>query len=88
MRHEGTHVLRHTGMCRSNGLLFHKKSLGVSPIFYKNITKHWPVFPKFPRKHWKIVQNGPVLREKSLKRDKQLMHVRWAYSYKKNSEIQ
>ena len=31
----GTHILRHTGMCRSTGSLFHKKSLNMGPIFYK-----------------------------------------------------
>ena len=31
----GTHMLRHTGMCRPNGLLFHQKSLDMSPILVK-----------------------------------------------------
>ena len=30
-----THILRHMGMCRSNGSLFHKLSLIMGPIFYK-----------------------------------------------------
>ena len=33
----GTHILRHTGMCRSNGSLFHKKSLNMAPISYIHI---------------------------------------------------
>ena len=30
---EGTHTLGYTGMCRGNGLVFHKKSLDMGPIF-------------------------------------------------------
>ena len=53
-RGEGTHIWRHTGMCRSKGSLFHKKSLNMGPIFYKNIPrpKHGFVFPKFPNFFW------------------------------------
>ena len=32
-RVEGTHILRYTGMCCSNGLVFLKKSLNMGPIF-------------------------------------------------------
>ena len=35
---------RHMGVCRSNGSLFHKKSLNMGPIFYKNIPKHGSIF--------------------------------------------
>ena len=60
----GTHILRHAMMCRSNGSLFHKKSLKMGLIFYKNIPKYGSVFKKF---HMKIVKNGPIFGEKSLK---------------------
>ena len=39
--------IRHTGMCHSNCLLFHKKSLNMGPIFYKDIPKHGSVFVFF-----------------------------------------
>ena len=29
----GTHIFRRTGMCRSNGSLFYKKSLNMGPVF-------------------------------------------------------
>ena len=40
----------------SNGSLFHKKSLNMGPIFYKNIPKHGSVFFFFQKfsKLWKI----------------------------------
>ena len=47
----GTRILKHTGMCGSDGLLLHKKSLNMGPIFYKNILIHGFLFPK-------IVKNG------------------------------
>ena len=31
----GTRILRHTRICRSNGLLFYKKSLTMFAIFYQ-----------------------------------------------------
>ena len=43
----GTHILRQTGMCGSNGLFFHKKSLNVGPTFYKKYPKYGSVFQKF-----------------------------------------
>ena len=46
----GTHIFGQTGMCRSNGLLFYKKSLNMGPIFYQQILKHGSTFltePKF-----------------------------------------
>ena len=46
-------------MYRSNGSLFHKKSLNTGPIFYKDIPKHESIFSK-------IFKNGPVFREKCL----------------------
>ena len=36
----GTHILRQTGMCHSNGLLFSIKSLNMGPVFYKKILKY------------------------------------------------
>ena len=61
----GTHIFGRTGMCRSNGSLFHKKSLNMGPVFYQKILKHGSTFltePKFlgfrkPRKSrnfWKM----------------------------------
>ena len=52
-------------ICRSNESLFHKKSLNMGPIFYKNIVKHeWSIFPKcsgvWLGKHPKIVKSGPL----------------------------
>ena len=35
-----TRILSQTGMCRSNGSLFNKKSLNMGPVFYQNILKH------------------------------------------------
>ena len=49
----GTHIFMifgRTGMCRSNGLLFYKKSLNMGPVFYQKILKHESTFltePKF-----------------------------------------
>ena len=31
----GTHIFGRTGMCRSNGSLFYKKSLNTGPVFYQ-----------------------------------------------------
>ena len=40
----GTHIFGLTGMCRSNGLLFYKKSLNMGPVFYQKILKHGSTF--------------------------------------------
>ena len=40
----GTHIFGQTGMCRSNGSLFYKKSLNMGPIFYQKIRKHGSTF--------------------------------------------
>ena len=37
-------MLWYTGLCHSNGSLFHKKSVNMGLIFYKNIPKHGSVF--------------------------------------------
>ena len=67
----GTRILRHSHGCAAlNGLLFHKKSLNMGPIFYKNISKHGSIFQKFSGvcEHPKILKHGPrYFREKSQK---------------------
>ena len=73
-----TRILRYTGMCRSNGSLFHKKSLNMGSIFDKNIPKHGSVFFFFKSLqnfsdvcHYANTQNfahdWPKFQEKSLK---------------------
>ena len=72
-----THVFGRTGMCRSNGSLFYKKSLNMGPVFYQKILKHGLTFltePKFlgfrmakTPKIAKFLKNGPNFQEKSLK---------------------
>ena len=42
-----SHMLRYAGKCRSNGLLFHQKSLDMGPIFFKK----------------KSLEKGPVSQE-------------------------
>ena len=64
----GIRILRHMGMCFSNGLPFHKIPLNTGTIFYKNIPKHGSLFPKLFQKifgcslceHPKILKNGPI----------------------------
>ena len=73
----GTHIFGQTGMCRSNGSLFYKKSLNMDPVFYQKILKHGSTFLtelKFSgfrmAKTPKIVnlfKNWPIFQEKSLK---------------------
>ena len=73
----GTHIFGRTGMCRSNGSLFYKKSLNMGPVFYQKILKHGSTFltePKFSgfrmaktSKITKFLQNGRIFQEKSLK---------------------
>ena len=72
-----THIFGRTGMCRSNGSLFYKKSLNMGPVFYQKILKHGSTFltePKFSGfrmaktpKIVKFLKNGPIFQEKSLK---------------------
>ena len=47
-------MLRYTGMCRPNGLFFHKKSLDMGPIFVKKNKKGWSHFLKIAGKKIKI----------------------------------
>ena len=42
----GTHMLRHMGMCRPNGLVFHQKSLDEGPILVKEIPRRGFLFTK------------------------------------------
>ena len=42
----GTHMLRHTGMCRLNGLVFHQKSLDNGPISVREILRGGIYFTK------------------------------------------
>ena len=73
----GTHIFDRTGMCRSNGSLFYKKSLNMGPVFYQKILKHGSTFltePKFSGirvakkpKIAKFLKNWPIFQEKSLK---------------------
>ena len=73
----GTHIFGQTGMCRSNGALFYKKSLTMGPVFYQKILKHGSTFltePKFlglrmakTLKITNFLENRPIFQEKSLK---------------------
>ena len=73
----GTHIFGRTGMCRSNGSLFYKKSLYMGPVFYQKILKHGSTFltePKFSGfcmaktpKIMKFLKNVPISQEKTLK---------------------
>ena len=57
-----THMLRHTGMCRPNGLLFHQKSLDMGPILVRQILRGGSHFNKVHTisRFWgrKILRNG------------------------------
>ena len=73
----GTHIFGQTGMCRSNGSLFYKKSLNMGPVFYKKILKHGSTFltePKFSGFRVaktpyiaKYLKNWPIFLRKILK---------------------
>ena len=60
--------VRHPGTFRSNGSVFHEKSLAMGPIFYKHIPRHGSVFSNFPNflffclpcEHPKILKNGSL----------------------------
>ena len=49
----GTHMLRHTGMCCPNGLLFHQKSLDMGHTLVKKPLEEGPNFQNL-RKNCKI----------------------------------
>ena len=57
----GTHILRQTGICRSNESLFHKKSLNMGLIFYKKSLNMSPFFQNHLQNFlvfvWKTPQN-------------------------------
>ena len=56
-----THIFRYTGMWCSNGSLFHKKSLNMGPIFYKNIPKHgWVCFFQNFQRVLGLSSNTPI----------------------------
>ena len=57
------HILKHTGMCSSNGSFFHKQSLHMGPIFYKKISLNTGLFFQIL---WKIEKVWRVFRKKSL----------------------
>ena len=77
----GTHIFGQTGMCRSTGSLFYKKSLNMGPVFYQkslNMGQFFWLCPNFwvfawqkPQKSWnlwKILKNGyPFLPKSPLK---------------------
>ena len=47
----GTHMLRHTGMCRPNGLLFHQKILRHGSHFgEKKLSEEGPISQNFQKK--------------------------------------
>ena len=62
----GIHILRCMGMCHPSGLLFHQKSLNMSPILIKKILTRGSHFTKIAKIYkigpfWgrKILRNGP-----------------------------
>ena len=62
----GTHIWRHTGMCRIFGSVFLKKSLDMGPIFHEKIRNYGSNLFE-PRKILKrIAKNGYRISEKSL----------------------
>ena len=46
----GTHMLRHTGMCLPNGLLFHQRSLDVGPVLIKKSLENGSISQKLQKK--------------------------------------
>ena len=72
-----THIFGRTGMCRSNGLLFYKKSLTWVLFFTKKILKHGSTFLTerwaqiFGLSHGKNPENQEIF-------------VKWAYFSRKN----
>ena len=46
----GTHMLRHTGMCRPNGLLFQQTSLDMGPILVNKILTRGSHFTRIAKK--------------------------------------
>ena len=66
----GTHMLRHTGMCRPNGLLFHQKSLDMGPILVKKI-----LTVPFHKNCKKIVKSAIFEVEKTLRNGSQFTNI-------------
>ena len=60
----GTHMLRYTGACRPNGLVFHQISSDKGLILVKKILKRGPISPKLREKN---VTSAVFEAEKTLK---------------------
>ena len=58
-------MLRHTGMCRQNGLPFHQESLHVDSTLVKKIHRGGSHFTKFAKK--KMLKSAVFEAEKPLK---------------------
>ena len=70
----GTHMLRHTEMCRPNVLLFHQNSLDMGPILVKKYPEEGPILQKLWKNYkishfWnrKIIRNGSQFGKKNRK---------------------
>ena len=68
----GTHIFGRTGMYRSNGSLFYKKSLNMGPVFYpKKMSQLFWLSPNFRvftcRKSWNSWKMGLFFKKKNLK---------------------
>ena len=81
----GTHMLRHTEICRPNGLLFHQKSLDKGPILVqKNLLKEEGPISQKMQKFWKTsyfwgrktLWNGSRFAKISEKQSDQLLFLR------------
>ena len=70
-------MLRHTGMCRPNGLFFTKKSLDMGPILVRKSLEEGPISRKFQ----KIVKSAVFEVEKPLEMAPDLR------KFRKNSQI-
>ena len=65
----GTHMLRHTWMCRPNGLVFHQKSLDKGPILVKKKSEEGPVSPK-------LQKNKPFFEAETIKNGSQFTKIK------------
>ena len=65
------HMLRHTGMCCPNGLLFHQKSLDMGPILVKQILRGGSHFTK----NWKNCKISRFWGRKTLRNGSQLAKI-------------
>ena len=69
----GTHMLRHTGMCRPNGPHFHQKSLDMGPMLVIKILREGSHFTKIAKK---MVKSAVLKAEKLLEMGLDLQKVR------------